>query len=342
MLAPNEQPEGSGQVCERVVSHEFQPTPLVSVVIPCFRQAHFLPTAIDSCLAQTYTNIQVVVVNDGSDDDTEAVARSYGQRIEYVYRPNGGMSPARNTGLRHVKGTYVKFLDSDDHLHPEHIERQLRALDGSTSKVCSSSLRAYPDGFPEAYEDKEPIAGSLLPTLLRKEVWGNLQAFLFPTELVRSVGGFDESLGDAPAEDWEFACRLGLTDPAVVADHHAGAYYRIRTNSMARSTKKMATSIARILVKLHDQIRETGRRDWFGVELLGALQRAYSGLCHNGIDDPTLKKELNSRMRGLEALVGIGPISGRFRYLVKLLGYSRAEAVRCAYLKSKMRKKRPC
>jgi len=341
MLAPNEQPEGSGQVCERVVSHEFQPTPLVSVVIPCFRQAQFLPTAIESCLAQTYANIQIVVVNDGSDDDTEAVARGYGQKIDYFYRPNGGMSAARNTGLRHAKGAYVKFLDSDDHLHPEHIDRQVRALDGCTSKVCCSTLRAYRDGSPEKYEDIEPFSGPLLPGLLRQGVWGNMQAFLFPTEMARGTGGFDESPG-LLAEDWEFLCQVGLADPAVVVDHHVGAYYRIRTNSTARNTKKMAMSIAYISVKLHDRIKETGRREWYGVELLGALQRAYSGLCLNGIDDPTLKKELNSRLRGLERLVGIGPVAGRFRYLAKLLGYSRAEAVRCAYHNLKMRTKWLC
>ncbi len=66
--------------------------PLVSVVIPCYKQAQYLPEAIDSALAQTYPAVEVIVVNDGSPDDTEEVARGYGDRIVYIHKPNGGLS----------------------------------------------------------------------------------------------------------------------------------------------------------------------------------------------------------------------------------------------------------
>ena len=81
--------------------------PLVSVIIPCYRQAQYLREAVDSVLAQTYSPVEVIVVNDGSDDNTEEVAKSYGDRIRYVYRDNGGLSAARNTGLEHAHGEYV-------------------------------------------------------------------------------------------------------------------------------------------------------------------------------------------------------------------------------------------
>src|SRR5437868_12767968 len=104
--------------------------PLVSIIIPCYNQAEFLSEAIDSALAQTYRPIEVLVVNDGSPDETEKVARSYGERIEYISRDNGGLSAARNTGIARARGCYLKFLDSDDQLHPAQIARQVEALAG--------------------------------------------------------------------------------------------------------------------------------------------------------------------------------------------------------------------
>src|SRR6516164_9832221 len=96
-------------------------TPLVSVIIPCYRQARYLPEAIDSILGQSYPAVEAVVVNDGSDDDTEAVARRYGDRVRYAWRPNGGISAARNWGIAHARGAYLKFLDADDYLHPDQV-----------------------------------------------------------------------------------------------------------------------------------------------------------------------------------------------------------------------------
>ena len=95
----------------------------VSVVIPCYRQAHYLPTAVDSALAQTHPDVEVIVVDDGSDDDTAAVAARYGARVRYVRRPNGGLAAARNTGVAASTATYLKFLDADDHLVPEQLHR---------------------------------------------------------------------------------------------------------------------------------------------------------------------------------------------------------------------------
>src|SRR6266436_3475630 len=94
---------------------------LVSVIIPCYNQAHFLHEAIDSVLAQTYSNREILVVDDGSSDATAAVARSY-PHVRYVYQENAGPSAARNTGLKQTRGEYLVFLDADDRLLPEALE----------------------------------------------------------------------------------------------------------------------------------------------------------------------------------------------------------------------------
>src|SRR5213592_2920150 len=92
--------------------------PLVSVIIPCHNHAHLLPAAIDSALAQTYPEVEVVVVNDGSGDDTSDVAKQYGSKVTLVEQLNSGLSAARNAGIGAAKGEFFVLLDADDALLP--------------------------------------------------------------------------------------------------------------------------------------------------------------------------------------------------------------------------------
>src|SRR5436190_3159495 len=87
----------------------------VSVVIPCYNQSHFLQEAIESVLAQSHQNFEIIVVDDGSTDNTSQIARTY-PRVRYIYQNNSGLAAARNTGIKHSKGTFVVFLDADDRL----------------------------------------------------------------------------------------------------------------------------------------------------------------------------------------------------------------------------------
>lgn len=111
--------------------------PLVSIVIPVYNGANFLAEAIDSALAQTYDNIEIVVVNDGSRDEgaTEKVALSYGERIRYYAKSNGGVSSALNYGIEQMKGDYFSWLSHDDLYEPEKIEREIQVLSRCKDKV---------------------------------------------------------------------------------------------------------------------------------------------------------------------------------------------------------------
>jgi len=101
---------------------------LVSVVIPCYNQAHFLGEAIESVLAQSYPNFEIIVVDDGSTDDTSEVARRY-PGVRLVRQENKGLSGARNAGLAHSEEEYVVFLDADDRLLPDALETVLEHLE---------------------------------------------------------------------------------------------------------------------------------------------------------------------------------------------------------------------
>jgi GT2 family glycosyltransferase len=300
--------------------------PLVSVVIPCYKQAEYLPEAIDSALAQTYSPLEVIVVNDGSPDDTEKVAQSYGDRIVYIHRPNGGLSAARNTGIARAQGRYFKFLDSDDYLHPEQIAWQMEALAGREDCASLTATRLFRDGKPEDHIDHVPQAKALLPDLLQDGDWGAPIAWLFPAELVRAVGGFDESLRFS--EDWDFFIKLGVLGATLLVDRRVGCYYRQRPGSMSANRAGMATARARILTRLHDQLRGAERPDWFGLDLLKNEQGVYQGLMQFGVKDAELADGLLRRILELQKRVGFGQFGWRFRLMARLLGYARAERLR--------------
>lgn len=123
-------PEGSGPAPVAGVP------PLTSIVVTCFNYGDYLSEAIDSALGQTYRPVEVVVVNDGSTDQSEAVALGYGKRIRYVHQANAGVSAARNTGIRLAGGRYVVCLDADDILDDEFVAK------------CTDVLSTHPEaGF---------------------------------------------------------------------------------------------------------------------------------------------------------------------------------------------------
>jgi len=116
----------------------------VSVIIPCYNQAHFLNEAVDSVLAQTYTNWECIIVNDGSTDNTESVALTCAEkdnRIKYIRKENVGLSSARNKGLDEATGDYIQFLDSDDMITSDKFETSLR--NGNDADVIISGFKMF-------------------------------------------------------------------------------------------------------------------------------------------------------------------------------------------------------
>jgi glycosyltransferase involved in cell wall biosynthesis len=97
----------------------------ISVILPTFNNAHFLPASLGSILRQTYAPIEIIVVDDGSTDDTREVLRPYTERIRYLYQPNAGLSAARNTGIKNATHPYLAFLDADDEWLPEMLARAM-------------------------------------------------------------------------------------------------------------------------------------------------------------------------------------------------------------------------
>ena len=108
--------------------------PLVSIVIPVYNGENYLKDAIDSALAQTYKNIEIIVVNDGSTDNTEKIALSYGNKIRYFKQKNGGVSSALNKAIKHMKGEYFSWLSHDDMYYPCKVALQVEYLEHLNNK----------------------------------------------------------------------------------------------------------------------------------------------------------------------------------------------------------------
>src|SRR5690349_9691286 len=102
---------------------------LLSVVIPSFNYGRFLRETVESVLAQTYSPVEIIVVDDGSTDDTKERLARFEGRIRYIHKANAGLSAARNTGIKHARGDWIAFLDADDLWHRQKLEVQLRAAE---------------------------------------------------------------------------------------------------------------------------------------------------------------------------------------------------------------------
>ena len=177
--------------------------PLVSILIPVFNGHDYLREAVDSALAQTYPNIEVLIINDGSTDDTESIVLSYGDKVRYLYKENGGVSSALNLGIREMRGEYVSWLSHDDVYLPQKVEAQVKAL----SACEGEDVIVYCDcGYIDSQSRPLPSRGSLgLPAdapidskrvlhyLLRH---GSLNGcgFLIPKSAFEKNGFFDEKL----------------------------------------------------------------------------------------------------------------------------------------------------
>lgn len=185
--------------------------PLVSVVIPAYNVARYVSEAVDSALAQTYQNIEIIVVDDGSKDDIKKVLEPYIEKklVRYIYQENQGLSAARNTGIRNSCGEFVALLDSDDIFLPEKIEKQVGYLIAHPEcGVSYSSVWHFQEDHPgQLLMLKEDYYSGteVFPQLLRRNFIIPLSVVFRKSELDR-VGLFDESR--RRTEDWEYWLRL--------------------------------------------------------------------------------------------------------------------------------------
>lgn len=207
--------------------------PLVSIVIPCYNQGCFLGETIDSVLTQTYDNWECIIVNDGSSDNTEEVAETYGKkdsRIKYIHQTNKGLSAARNTGVLASQGKYILPLDSDDKIGNTYLEKAVKVLEENDNieiVYCRAEMFGIKTG-----EWK-------LPPYSIEQIMGENCIFcsaFFRRSTFDEINGYKTNMKFG-FEDWDFW--LGIIEKkgetCVFMIDDTLFYYRIRKKSMVRS-----------------------------------------------------------------------------------------------------------
>ncbi len=235
---------------------DIRSSPRVSVIMPVYNGMRFIGQALDSALNQQFTDLEVIVVNDGSTDGSAEIVRDYLQkdpRVRYHEQANAGLCAARNAAIALARGEYLALLDCDDIWLPEHLKMSVAALDADPAVVMTHADVRFVD------EDNRVVSEHL-----SKQRWANwahdpfaaillrhehvpCPTAVFRTSICRRLGGFDMRYNYLGCEDRDMWLRLALEGKVQHLSYH-GADYRVHATSMSRNHDKMLRA-RRILVE---------------------------------------------------------------------------------------------
>lgn len=240
-------------VCESVAGSGSEvKEPNISVIIPTYNRSGLVVNAIESVLRQTYRDYELIVVDDGSSDDTRHRLRPYMERIRYVYQDNRGASAAQNAGIRVARGKRIAILASDDEWHPDKLQRQIEALAalGGEYGACFTDCRFVGNEREDisAFQNaglRMPSAYGPIDEPARYILWSfglYVQSLLVLRSLVNEIDGFDEGLGVSEDDDLVFRLSLktrfcAVSEPLVTIDrsrNHSRLIDVFRTNEERR------------------------------------------------------------------------------------------------------------
>lgn len=205
--------------------------PLVSIVIPCYNQGAYIQETVSSVLGQTYANREIIIVNDGSADNSDEIIQgiiSKNPEIKYISSTNGGVSKARNTGISAATGEIILPLDADDLINPEYIQLAVKEFENDPELIIVTAKGRFfgkeeGDWNLEEFSMKKMLHGNVIfcPSFFKKSDW-------------EKIGGFDETMNHL--EDWDFYIRLSALNPEKVKRlDYLALLYRIKETG-ARNT----------------------------------------------------------------------------------------------------------
>ena len=245
---------------------------LVTIVIACYNHGHYLNEALDSILKQTYPAIEIIVVNDGSIDNTKEVTELYPQ-VKHIYQTNQGLSAARNTGIKHSTGECLIFLDADDWLTPGAIERNLIHLqqDESLGFVSGGHYKMYHvyEENATVVEEMQHVGGDYYVHLLHGNYIGMASSVMFRRWVFEDFL-FDTTL--KACEDYDLYLRIARKYPVFHHMQMIGAY-RMRSDSMSTNGLTMLVSVMQVLDAQKKDLRtpaeleayQNGRKTWIAL-----------------------------------------------------------------------------
>ena len=226
-------------------------TPLISVVIPCYNDGKYLPETVDRLKQQTFTDFEIIIVNDGSTDkETLKVLNEISKTgITVLHKENGRMSSARNHGVKHAKGEYIAALDADDYFHPSFFRKAVDVLKADPNVAAvSSHIQLFGDfsavAKPRSGTPYNFMFSSQIPAcaMVRKWCWD-------------AVGGYDEKMVNG-YEDWEFYIRIAQRGWDIVVIPEKLLFYRqTKKSTLKNYTETNREQIIGYIVDKH--------KDWY-------------------------------------------------------------------------------
>lgn len=307
-------------------------SPTVSIIIPCFNAAPWLAATLESALTQDWSPREIIVVDDGSSDDSLAIARRFESRGVRVFtQPNRGASAARNAGLRAARGNFIQFLDADDLLAPDKLSQQLARLAPGEENILLSAAWGRFTGSPERADFRpNPLCADLSPAeflvrTLESHEMMHPAAWLTSHRLVQAAGPWNEQL--SLNDDGEYFARVVVAAAGLRHCPAARTYYRSGlSGSLSRSRTERAWESQLLATELtvgHLLSREDSPRTRRAAA--DALQRdlldAYPSC-------PATRRRLERRVAelgGSELRYRAGP---RFHLLTRVLGWRLAKRLR--------------
>ncbi len=225
--------------------------PLISVIIPVFNGAQYIKRAVDSIQAQTFHDLEMIVVDDGSVDDTRIIIEPMIKDgvVRYIYQENKGLAAARNTGIRNARGKFLKFLDCDDILYPRQLEMQIDHLENRPDDVLS--VTDYELEFESGGKKPNKIRLGKNSQLARF-IEANpcpVHTVLVQRSMVERMQGFDEDLHSH--EDTDLWLRILLKGGVFEKIDYIGCCYRILHNSKSSNTASMFVQRCKLFEKLN-------------------------------------------------------------------------------------------
>jgi glycosyltransferase involved in cell wall biosynthesis len=227
--------------------------PTVSVITPAFNAAAYLPASVESVLRQTFDDLELLIVDDGSSDDTVAVARRLAardRRIRVVTQRNAGPGPARNNGFSHARGRYLAFVDSDDEWDSTFLTEQVAILDGRPDvDVLIGNARNR--GGDRNGQPTRPVLGAIGERISLGDMLADESALfimtVFRREVIAKVGGFDPAL--LTNEEYDLWIRAAIAGCSFARNPTPLGWYTCRPGSLSSEDARMHTGILRVLAK---------------------------------------------------------------------------------------------
>jgi glycosyltransferase involved in cell wall biosynthesis len=238
---------------------------LVSIIVPCYNVEEFLSETLESAFNQTYQWTEIIVIDDGSTDGTTNLIRSYGNRVIAEFGPNRGASATRNQGTALARGEFIQYLDADDLLTPDAIERRVTVLEETGADVAYSDWEKLVEVEPGAFAVQERVARRIedvhedISIALMTSFWAPPAALTYRRALVERIGGWKEWL--PIIQDARFLQDAGLVGGRFAYVAGVGARYRVcRGASLSRrSSSAFVQDVFRNACDLQTTLEQHGK-----------------------------------------------------------------------------------